>query len=227
MNKQLMATLGAVLLLPALSACAAKVFDGYEAYYRTLPNRLFPGHGHALTSASLEGDDAERYEWHGRAAGRQQKAVIREGQLSLNGQVLRPRLAKVFPGEFVGETDLGFGTTAYFAPGGWSCFENTPSSASGSAVRHKVVYLIKQSRQHQKAWLLPSLFASCQAIRWHNEMVLFSKATYRSQPGSDESPGIVFDDYVIRGHEFAAIGTHQRTQFIEPVNVYKFRLLPN
>jgi hypothetical protein len=217
--------LAALILLPALGQ-AATVFDGYEAYYETLPNRLFRDKGTELQTYSLEGDDVARHEWHGMAAGRQQRIDVRDGQLKINGRVLSPKRVRAFPDEVVSNSDLGLGTTVYFSTG-WVCVENTPASASGTAVRHKVVYLIKQSGKQQQGWKLPSLFASCTAIRIQKGQVQFDKVTYRYLDGQDEPQGVMFKGYAIQGNKFVATGGERTSTFLEAGNVYKFSIESN
>ena len=194
--------LAALVLVPALGQ-AATVFDGHEAYYETLPNRLFRV-----------------------AAGRQQRIDVRDGQLKINGRVLSPKLVRAFRDEVVSNSDLGLGTTVYFSTG-WVCVENTPASASGTAVRHKVVYLIKQSGKQQQGWKLPSLFASCTAIRIQKSQVQFDKVTYRYLDGQDEPQGVMFKGYAIQGNKFVALGSLRSSTFVEAGNVYKFSVEPN
>ncbi len=209
------------LFLAPVVPHAHTVFDGYEAYYNSLPNRVFQDQGIELQPYSLEGDEVVRYGWSGMAAGRPQKVEVREGQLKIDGRVLPTKRVKAFRDEVAHEADLGHGTTAYFSPG-WICVENTPSSSSGTAVRHKAVYLIRQTDKKQEAWKLPSLFASCTGIRWQGKLPQFDKAEYRYLDGQDEPLGVVFKEYVIRGNKFVATGGTRSTTFVEPGNVYKF-----
>lgn len=215
----------ALFLVPVLSQ-ASTVFDGYEAYYASLPDRMFQSKGIKLESYSVEGDDAIRFGWHGMAAGRQQKIEVREGQLKLNGRPLHLKLVKTFPDEIASQTDLDRGTTVYFSQH-WTCLENTPSSASGSAVRHQAVYLIKHEGKKQETWKLPSLFASCVGIRLQEGLVHFDKAEYRYQDGQDEPLGLVFKEHIIQGNKFVATGSSRLATFVEPGNVYKFFVNPS
>ncbi len=216
--------LAALFLAPVLSQ-AATIFDGYEAYYASLPNRIFQSPGVKLEPYSVQGDDTSRFGWHGMAAGRQQRVEVRDGQLKLNGRSLPLKLVKTFPDEVASNMDLDRGTIAYFAQN-WTCVENTPSSASGTAVRHHAVYLIKHQGRRQETWKLPSLFASCAGIRLQNGLVHFDKAEYRYEDGQDEPQGVVFNEYLIRGSNFVATGDSQLATFVEPGNVYKFSVKP-
>jgi hypothetical protein len=212
--------LAALFLAPVLSQ-ATTIFDGYEAYYASLPNRIFQSPGIKLEPYSVLGDDTTRFGWHGMAAGRQQKVEVRDGQLKLNGRPLALKLVKTFPDEVANNMDLDRGTIAYFEQN-WTCVENTPSSASGTAVRHQAVYLIRHKGKKQEIWKLPSLFASCVGVRLQNNLVHFDKAEYRYQDEQEEPQGLVLKEYIIQGNKFVATGNRQLTNFVEPGNVYKF-----
>lgn len=215
-----MKLLTALVFVPVMSH-AATLFDGYEAYYASLPNQLFHDKGKALQPYSLASDDLVRHQWQGNAAGRKQRIELHDGQLTINGRLLKTKDITVFPDEVVSNTDLGAGTSVYFSPG-WLCAENTPASASGTAVRHKSVYLIKQTGRRLQGWKLPSLFASCAAIRTQNKTITFYKVTYRYLDGQDEPQGADFKEFAIRGDTFVATGGAQSSTFVETGNVYKF-----
>lgn len=119
-----MKCLMAIFVTPVLVQ-AATVFDGYETYYESFPNRAFQGRGIQLQPYSLEGEDVMRYGWSGMAAGRQQKIEVCEGQLKINGRVLSTKLVKAFRDEVAHESDLGHGTT--LEPGNVYKFFVTPS----------------------------------------------------------------------------------------------------
>lgn len=183
----------ALLMAPVL-AQAATTFDGYEAFYASLPDTLFHGDGIQLQPYAMEGDDEMHYGWQGVVAGRRQALEVRDGVLTINGRVLKRSRIRPFPGEAVGETDLGMGTVAYFSPN-WTCVENTPTSASGSAVRHRVVYLIRRGTKGYEAWKLPSLFAYCTSIRVKGKEALVQEASYRYVDGKDDPTGVVFREF--------------------------------
>lgn len=210
----------ALLMAPAL-AHAATTFDGYEAFYASLPDTLFHGDGVELRPYAMEGDNEMRYGWQGVAAGRRQALEVRDGVLTIKGRVLKRRRIHPFPGEAVGETALGMGTMAYFSPG-WTCVENTPSSASGSAVRHRVVYLIQRGVKGYEGWRLPSLFAHCTSVRMKNQRILVQEASYRYVEGKDEAAGVTFTEFALLKGKFAPTGVRRSITFVEPGNVYKF-----
>jgi len=212
----------ALLMVPAL-AHAGTAFDGYEAFYASLPDTIFHGDGTELQAHAIEGDDETRYGWQGVAAGRRQSLEIRDGTLKINGRVLNRNRIQPFPGEAVGETDLGMGAVAYFSPG-WTCVENTPMSASGSAVRHRVVYLIKRGTKGYQAWKLPSLFAHCTSIRVKGQRILVQAASYRYVDGQDSPMGVIFREFSLDEGRFTPTHVTQSITFVEPGNVYKFLL---
>lgn len=212
----------ALLMAPVL-AQAATTFDGYEAYYASLPDTLFHGEGIQLQSYAMEGDDEMRYGWQGVVAGRRQALEVRDGVLTINGRVLKRSRIQPFPGEAVGETDLGMGAVAYFSPN-WTCVENTPTSASGSAVRHRVLYLIRRAAKGYEAWKLPSLFAHCTSIRLKGKEVLVLEASYRYVDGKDEPTGVVFREFSLTKGRFVPTEVTRSITFVEQGNVYKFNL---
>ena len=212
---------GFALLIAPVLAHAATICDGYEAFYASLPDTLFHGDGIQLRPYAMEGDDEMRYGWQGVAAGRRQALEIRDGVLTIHGRVLKRSRIQPFPGEAVGETDLGMGTVAYFAPG-WTCVENTPMSASGSAVRHRVVYLIKPGMKADEAWRLPSLFAHCTSIRVKNQRILVQEAAYRYVEGQDLATGVTLNEFALLKGKFVPTGVSRSLTFVAPGNVYKF-----
>lgn len=210
----------ALLMAPVL-AQAATTFDGYEAFYASLPDTLFHGDGIQLQPYAMEGDDEMRYGWQGVVAGRRQALEVRDGVLAINGRVLKRSRIRPFPREAVGETDLGMGTVAYFSPN-WTCVENTPTSASGSAVRHRVVYLIRRAAKGYDAWKLPSLFAHCTSIRAKGQGVLVQEASYRYVAGKDDPTGVNFREFSLTNDQFFPTDVRRSITFVEPGNVYKF-----
>lgn len=212
----------ALLFLPAL-ASAGTVLDGYEAYYATLSGLLFQGKGVELQPYSVQGDEAVRYGWSGVAAGHQHKVEIRDGVLEVDGRVLKPKSVNAFPDEVVSDGDLGNGATAYFASG-WACVDSTPASASGTAVRHKAVYLVRLTKTKPPVWKLPSLFAACAGIRLQAGQIRFDKVEYRYQDGQDDPVGVLFKEYAIQGNKFVPSSSSRSATFVEPGNVYKFSI---
>lgn len=213
------------LLVPFLAAADPVPFEGYEAYYATLADRLFDLQNPAtLEPYSVAGTRALRFGTVATAGGHSHQIEVRPGAVVVDGRGLRLKAVHVFPNEVANDGSLGLGTLAYLASG-WACLENTPSSASGTAVRHKSVYLIRLRRSGLQAWKLPSLFASCTGVRHQNGQVRFDKVEYRYKYGEDFPAGVSFREYLIRpDNSFAPTGKTRTARFAEPDNVYKFSL---
>jgi hypothetical protein len=219
-------------LLLSTPGWADTVFDGYKAYYSTLPDRLFKGTALELEAYSLLGDAIPpRYLWQGKVAGRAHNVQIHEGMLEVDGRVIEPATIKVFPGEFTLERDsdsiAGMGAMAFFSAQ-WACVEYIAPSASGTAVRHRDVFLVdleKREAPQPQAWKLPSLFASCAGIRLRDGQIRFDKVEYRYRAEGEEAAGVSFTEYVLREGVFVQTGRPDRAAtFVEPGNVYRFTL---
>ena len=214
----------ALMTTPALAVAGAEPFEGYEAYYATLPDTLFKAESAVTLEAhGSPSGDTVRLSGRGGASGNGTHSIeVGNGNLIVDRQAARIKAARVFPGETVSTGDLGRGTVAYFATG-WACVENTPSSASGTAVRHKAVYLLRTGGLDPLAWKLPSLFASCTSIRRTKDQIRFDKAAYRYNPGQDFPAGVLFKEYLISSkNDFAPTGNSRSVSFVEPENVYRF-----
>jgi hypothetical protein len=218
--KYILAISMAAAILPAAAQDKA-VFDGYESYYATRPDRLFRTPGVALTPYAIEGEDGVRQSWQGQVNGRVQRVELKDGQVRINGRRLPAQRIHIFPGESISDTDLGMGTTAFFTKG-WVCLENTPSSASGTAVRHQMVYLIKPTAKGLEAWKLPSLFGRCAGVRQRGQTIVVDEARMRYAPGQDWPSGVTVKAYAIRGQAFVPANGGWSGTFTEPDNVYKF-----
>jgi hypothetical protein len=207
------------LFLP-LATQASVVSYSFETYYLTLPDRLFKHHGHELDPFSNVGSNHIIYGWTGRDTNQRHTVELHTKNINIDGKILPRQRVKPFPGETIDPGDLGGGAKVFFADG-WRCIEGTPPSASGSAVRHKSVYLIHSDKQGQ-AWKLPTLFSSCQGIRMHGHIPIFDHIQYRYINGEDEPIGITFMEYAIENGAFFSTGKVHSATFIEAGNVYKF-----
>jgi len=214
-----------LLMVPA-TVLAGTVFNGYETYYATLPDRLFHDKGVELQPYSEVGDADLRYGWSGTVGGRKHSVRINNGVLSIDRRALLSTTIVAFPDEVVNGGDLGLGSIAYFSPG-WACVENTQMSASGTAVRHKAVYLFRLTKGKPGAWKLPSLFASCTGIRAKDGRITFDKIEYRYQLGKDDPVGISLNEYAIASGKFIPSQRSRSATFNEPGNVYKFSIDEN
>lgn len=165
------------------------------------------------------------FAWEGIVNGEARRVVLENGTIRLERLSFRISAAKAFPDETLHKSDLGMGTEAFFSHG-YVCLENTPASASGTAVRHKSVFLIRTSAK-PKAFKLPSLFASCLGIRFvDGQQPAFDKVeyVYQRQRDQDYPRGVIFSEYSLGGDEFVATGIVVRATFVEPENVYRFSI---
>lgn len=213
----------ALLILSPALAYASPVFDGYDSYYATLHGQLFQGKGIDLQPYGVPGHESVRLSWSGAAGGSKHAINIRDGVLAVDGHTFKPKTIRTFPGEVISDGDLDSGSTAYFTHG-WACVDNTPRSASGTAVRHKAVYLVKLNKSKPSAWKLPSLFAACAGVRLQSGQIRFDKAEYRYKDGQDEPIGVIFQEYTIQGNSFSPTSAKKIATFTEPDNVYKFEI---
>jgi hypothetical protein len=195
----------AVLVLAALlagpTALAEPVYDNYAAYYQTL-NGIF----RALGSFKVQG--------------------ARNAVVYWKGQRFELKRAKVFPGEIAVNDDLGPRAVG-FERGPYACVQGQSSSSSGTAVRHYSVYLLDANATgNAKIYKLPSLFASCAAVRLDEQgRPLFYDAGYIYGPGSDVPVGLTLSEFVINRAEFVPTGHSVVTRFVEPENVWKFQVV--
>jgi hypothetical protein len=183
-----------------LLAWPQTVYDGYKAYYAT-QNSLFTTTIPFYFSGS------------------------RNSVVSWQGKRVDLARAKAFPGEFTVNDDLGSDAKAYenFP---FACAEGQSSATSGTAVRHMSVYLMEIRLNRQVVvYKLPSLFASCLGIRLDAfKRPLFDNADYIYPPGADLPTGVKLDEYVIDKDKFVPTNHSVTLEFVEPENVWKFRV---
>lgn len=210
------------LFIPVM-ACAGPVFEGYDAYYSTLPAPLFKSSERVLLQPySVRPENDVKLTWEGKISGVRRKLTVDKGTIRLNQRLFKIKASRAFPGETLDVSDLGIGTEAFIS-GDRVCLENTPASASGSAVRHRAVYLIWDDSQ-PTILKLPSLFASCLGIRQINGRPAFDKIEYRYVDNQDQPNGVTFTEYILRGDLFVATGHTVIGKFLEAENVYRFSL---
>jgi hypothetical protein len=183
-----------------LLASSQTVYDGYEAYYQT-QNSLFT----TTTPLHFSGSRNTVVSWQGK-------------RIDLTR-------AKAFPGEFTVNDDLGPDAKAY-EKFPFACVEGQSASASGTSVRHVSVYLMETLLNRRVVvYKLPSLFASCLDIRLDAfKRPLIDSADYIYPSGADLPTGVRLDEYVIDKEKFVPTGHSVALEFIEPDNVWKFRV---
>lgn len=177
-----------------------EVYDGYDAYY-------IKRHGLFTTTTMFQ------------FSGPHNSVVLWKGK-----QVDLTR-AIPFPGEFTVNDDLGSHINGYenFP---FACIEGQSSSASGTAVRHMSVYLIKATRDRTFiSYKLPSLFASCLGVRLDSfNRILFDKDDYIYTAGNDMPAGVRLNEFFIDKKTFKPTGHFVELEFTESENVWKFRV---
>ncbi|MCS0581408.1 hypothetical protein NX784_07375 [Massilia pinisoli] len=191
--------LASAILCPMLGR-SQTVYDGYEKYYAT-QNHIFTSTSRIQVSGTLN----TIILWH-------------EKRVDL-------ARAKGFPGEFTENDDLGSDAKAY-EDFPFACVEGQSASSSGTAVRHMSVYLM-QMRQNRQVitYKLPSLFASCLGVRLDAfKRPLFDDADYIYPSGSDIPTGVRLEEYMIDKDKFVPTGHSVALDFVEPDNVWKFRV---
>jgi hypothetical protein len=187
-------------LLVSHFAFSQNAFDGYAAYYQTI-NGIFK------KKASF------------RFGGGQ------NGVVNWQGQRVELSNAKAFPREETVNDDLGTRALAY-EKFPYACVEGQSSSGSGTADRYRSVYLMEtRAAGKVQVYKLPSLFASCAAVRVDEQRrPLFYDADYIYVGGSDSPAGLTLREYVISRGEFLLTGHSVTTRFVEPDNVWKFEV---
>ncbi len=225
MNTKTWACIG---MLIAPFANAENIYDGYESYYASLSGSVFSNESkRELQLFSTLPGGRMAYSWEGKVAGIKHSVLIDNGTILVDRHSLKMRSAKAFPGETLNAGDLDGGTEVYFS-NAYTCLEDIPSSASGSAVRHKSVYLINTKIKPLLFVKLPSLFGSCLGIRINkNGKIAFDKVSYRYAANEDSPNGVMLTEYSLEDRRFSLTNLSIKTKFVEPDNVYKFSIDPS
>jgi hypothetical protein len=217
------------LVFPSL-AFADAIFNVYDEYYATLPDRLFKEKFIEFSFFALEGDKDQglAYFWEGTLDGREYKIIVREGndndKLLINGHVINYKKIRTFPGDTgtIKLTGMGEKPVAYFAPG-WLCMQ---WPYPGLATIGYSVYLIKLAKTKGGKpiiWSLPDLHGSCKQVRMESNQIKFYKAEYRHL--NDVPIGVSFHEYTIRGKKFVRTKSPVcNATFVVPEKDFKFSL---
>jgi hypothetical protein len=226
----LAAALGVAALAatPAHSAPSSQpgVFDGYGAFYDTLPNRLFDRLD-AKPMTAVGGDpDHPRATWKGNVPGvkGEQQIDLRETTPVVNGVSLSARPESTFPGA----TTVALGDQAkLYVNDRALCFEGTPAAGSGTADRYVQVTLVllpfeKTARRYE----LPRLFSSCLDVTQEDgQPVRFLAAALRPAGASSDAQGVDFTSWTIAADGSLRRGTDVvKATFVDPGNVFRFKL---
>lgn len=222
MNRNLAAALLAAAMSMAHAADGeANVFEGYDDFYSSLPSRLFsPADLRKVARGGL-GEPAGDFWKFTLDGGAAHVLELRGPDVILDGRRIAAARAIRFEGE---PPAPSLGRTArVFANEEAVCVEGVPSSASGTAVRHVRVWLIKQPYGPQaQRFELPSLFASCLALSRDPDGIGFFKASYRWPEGQPEALGLTLTPWRLQGRRFVPAGEPRTTTFVEPGNLYRF-----
>lgn len=197
-----------------------RIFEGYDAFYATLPSRLFTAQeARTLTPRGIGTVAGDAWTWH--LDGRTHVLSLRGADIALDGRRLPAARATRFQGEDVAPA-LGRSATVY-AGGDSVCVEGVPSSASGTAVRHVRVSLITQAYGAKaRRFELPSLFASCMGLTREANGIGFFQASYRWPTDAPAPLGLTLVPWRLTGTRFVPAGPPQITTFVEPGNLYRF-----
>lgn len=205
----------------ASAPAQSPVFEGYDAFYASLPDPLFASGDLREIRATGAGDRSGNF-WSWTTAGRAHALEVRGADLIVDGRRLPAARATRFEGEGVAPS-LGRAATVY-ANADAVCVEGVPGSASGTAVRHVRVSLVTRPYgASARRFELPSLFASCLGLfRRPADAIGFYRANYRWPENASAPLGVTFDAFVLKAGAFER-GDHQRqATFVEPGNVYRF-----
>jgi hypothetical protein len=224
----------AALTLLASAACAsdAKIFDGYDSYYTSLPNAIF----HKATKEGFESSfydekDGLEVELDTTVGGRKMSIVIGDGVFELNGVRHAFKDAVTFQGESSSGTIPPTGFNVYISDKQRDakpliCLEGV-ANGSGEYDRYKQVYLIVNPTAPKRAavYHLASLFASCKAlVRTGSNGIAFPANDYLTNATDKSRIGVISRYYKIADGVFVPTGEATRLLFEAPDsgNVFRF-----
>ncbi len=200
---------------------ASQTYTSFDSFFLEQSCRMF------LPSSKLEAMHFSKCEscsvttqWQTTSTATKTRIRLENGVISINNKMLKLRNATSFPGEITNEDDLGIDTELFHA-GSNFCLHATPLSASGSAIRHKSVYLIT-SKPSAKLYKLPSLFSSCHNVGTQDSRPTFLHIQYRYETENDLPVGTTLTEYKILNSKFTSTGRTIQSRFVDPENVYRF-----
>lgn len=198
------------------------VFNDYESFYATLPNALFTPSDARQRATPERGGPAGDF-WRWAANGKAQVLQLSGPDALINGRLFTAASAKRFEGEGLAPA-LGRSASVY-ANDDAVCIEGVAPSASGTAARHVRVTLITQPYGRvARRFELPSLFASCLGLTRDGEGIGFYRVSYRWPATAPAPEGVAFEAFALRNNAFVPLGRRIDASFVEPDNVYRFRL---
>lgn len=202
---------------------ALPIFNHPIDFYKSKENSIFANSTPVALSLNSSSDDFRSFTWEGGVNGKVRRIEINIGSIWVDGQNIKFDSVSVFPKEPRQQEDYPIGVTAYFVDR-LVCYEPA-ISGSGRADRYQRTYLIKQDKKNKIFAKLPSLFGGCLSLHFGDKgQVLFYQVEYIYGNG-DDPMGLVFNEYEIKGREFIQTGNQVKAEFIEPENVFKFRVV--
>jgi hypothetical protein len=206
-----------VFLLFANTSLAAAIYDDYESYYQTMHKPVFNIKNQLELSNSI---------WNGLSHKKYKSIDFNPKFIAINGTHIPLSKAHVFDNE-QGDTAPDLVADYIYFSKNYLCIEAIYSSASGTASRHKSVYLIETKKLSAKKlvlYKLPSLFGSCLGVRLtNNNLIAFDKISYLYE-SADKPTGVIFEEQIINHHEFTLSKKKVVAKFLIPDNVYKFEI---
>ncbi|MDH0863352.1 hypothetical protein [Mitsuaria sp. GD03876] len=202
-------------------AIDARVFEGYDAFYASLPDPLFsPEDELKVIASGASGRAGDVWRW--KTARRSHVLELHGADMVVDGRRLPAAAARRFEDEAIAPA-LGRSATVY-ANETAVCVEGVPASASGTAVRHVRVSLVMQPYTAQaRRFELPSLFASCRGLSLEPDGAIgFFRNRYRWPENAPAPLGITFEGHALRNGRFAPNGQALQATFVEAGNVYRF-----
>ena len=193
---------------------AGDVFYGYDAFYKTLPNRIFSEPSSPLPSRDTLGNmhDDETSDW----------IIADKNIVKINGQKFK--LTKAIPllNEPITERDVGRNPELYTQERYYCILGHNPTS-SGTAWRYNSVYLI--DRKTKKIFKFPGLFSSCLSLgKDENQHITFFEAKIVNYRAAYDADGVELQEYVLKGKKVSKTSKIIRAKFINSDDFFQFTI---
>jgi hypothetical protein len=209
------------IILIYTTLVAETIYDGYDSFYKIYSKTIF-----IEAAQDFEWKNNNLSFWKGNIDKKHYEVKISNGYIALNKYRLYLNKAIIFPNEQVDTSGL-VGDKLYISKS-YACIEAVSPSASGTAARHKAIYLINFNQlkhKKQSLYLLPSLFGSCSGIRLlEDKKIAFDKVSYMNDSSNDLPIGITFNEYYLDKDKFVQSNQTKTAYFPNPENVYRFTL---
>ena len=195
----------------AFDCYAENVFNDYEIFYKTLPNRLFLKPSSPLPSLDTLGNvpDLQTRDW----------IIAEENLVKIHGQEFNLLKAISLLNEPISYEDVGRHPDLYTQER-YFCIQGQ-GATSGSGSRYISVYLI--DRKSKKIFKFPSLFSSCFTLgKDKNQHITFFDAKIISYRAINDADGVKFQEYVLKGEKVSKTSKKIRVKFPNNENFYRF-----